>query len=147
MADREPVSADLMIADATTPTVWASARALLEQAPATHWLATLRPNGAPHVMPVLAVWVDGGLFFCAGANTRKAKNLSLDSRCVVTVEQEPLDLVPEGRALKVRDRATITRVAEAYANVYGWRVRVRNGAFHDAEGAPTAGPPHTRCMR
>jgi hypothetical protein len=115
--------------------------------PATYWLATVRPNGAPHVRLVLAVWVDGGLYFCAGENTRKAKNLVLDPRCVVTVEQEPLDLVLEGRAVKVRDAPTLRRVAEAYARVYGWRVMVRDGAFHDTEGAPTAGPPPTTCTR
>jgi hypothetical protein len=118
MSERNPVSADPMTAGATTPTPWARARAILEAVPATYWLATVRPNGAPHVRPVLAVWVDAGLHFCAGENTRKARNLVLDPRCVVTVEQEPLDLVLEGRAVKVRD-----------------------GAFHDTEGAPTAGPP------
>jgi hypothetical protein len=141
MSDRDPVSADLMTAGAATPTPWARARELLEEAQATYWLATVRPNGAPHVMPVLAVWVDGGLFFCAGPGTRKAKNLVLDARCVITVEEEPLDLVLEGRAVKVRDAATVGRVADAYAKVYGWRVAVRDGAFHDTQGAGVAGPP------
>jgi Pyridoxamine 5'-phosphate oxidase len=140
MSDRDPVSADLMTAGATTPTPWPRARAILEEARATYWLATVRANGAPHVRPVLAVWVDGGLFFCAGPSTRKAKNLVLDARCVVTVEEEPLDLVVEGRAVKVRDAATVGRVADAYAKVYGWRVAVRDGAFHDTEGAAIAGP-------
>ena len=47
MSERDPVSADPMIAGATTPTPWARARAILEEAPATYWLATVRPNGAP----------------------------------------------------------------------------------------------------
>jgi Pyridoxamine 5'-phosphate oxidase len=141
MSDRDPVSADPMTAGATTPTPWARARGLLEEAQATYWLATVRANGAPHVRPVLAVWVDGGLFFCAGPSTCKAKNLVLDARFVVTVEEEPLDLVVEGRAVKVRDAATVWRVADAYAKVYGWRVAVRDGAFHDTEGAAIAGPP------
>jgi pyridoxine/pyridoxamine 5'-phosphate oxidase len=59
MSERDPVSADPMTAGATTPTPWARARAILEEVPATYWLATVRPNGAPHVRPVLAVWVDG----------------------------------------------------------------------------------------
>lgn len=141
MPDREPASADPMTEDAANPTPWARARDHLEGVPATYWLATVRPNGAPHVMPLLAVWVDGGLFFSAGARTRKARNLALDSQCVVTVEEEPLDLVLEGTADKVRDTATLLRVADAYADVYGWRVAVRDGVFHDTEGAPTAGPP------
>ena len=35
----------------------------------------------------------------------------------------------------------LAHVAEAYDAKYGWRLTVRDGAFHDAEGAPTAGPP------
>jgi hypothetical protein len=93
-------------------------------------------------MPILAVWVDGGLFFSAGARTRKARNLTSDPHCVVTVEHEPLDLVVEGTAAKVRDTATLQHVADAYAQVYGWHVTVRDGAFHhDTGGASTAGPP------
>jgi hypothetical protein len=126
MAERNPVSADPMTAGATTPTPWARARATLAEVPATYWLATVRPDGAPHVR---------------GEHTRKAINLVRDSRCVVTVEHEPLDLVLEGRAVKVRDAPTLRRVADTYARVYGWHVTVCDGASHDTEGAPTAGPP------
>jgi Pyridoxamine 5'-phosphate oxidase len=140
MPDREPVSAEPM-AGATTPTPWARARGHLEAAAPTYWLATVRPDGTPHVMPLLAVWVDGGLFFSAGAGTRKARNLAVDSHCVVTVEDGPLDLVVEGMATRVGDAATLQRVADTYASLYSWRVSVRDGAFHDTEGAPTAGPP------
>jgi hypothetical protein len=141
MPDREPASTESMTDAAGTPTPWARARSLLEGSRATYWLATVRPDGRPHVMPVLGVWVDRGFYFSAGETTRKARNLAHDPRCVVTVEAEPLDLVLEGRADKVRDAATLQRVADAYAEVYGWRVAVRDGAFYDTEGAPTAGPP------
>ncbi len=46
----------------------------------------------------------------------------------------------EGEAAKVSDRATLHRVADAYASKYGWQVDVRDDAFY-ADGAPTAGPP------
>src|SRR5918994_181653 len=117
MSERNPVSADPMTAGAMTPTPWAKAGAILEEVSATYWLATVRPDGAPHVRPVLAVWVDGGLYFCAGEHTRKARNLVLDPRCVVTVEQEPLDLVLEGRAVKVRDAPTLRRANHVTAEV------------------------------
>ena len=120
---------------------WETARQIVETAPATYWLATVRPDGWPHVMPILAVWVNGMLFFAAGQGTRKARNLVLNSHCVVAVEQEPLDLVIEGSARKTRDDETLRRVAERYATIYDWHVTVRDGAFHDTEGAPTAGPP------
>jgi nitroimidazol reductase NimA-like FMN-containing flavoprotein (pyridoxamine 5'-phosphate oxidase superfamily) len=139
--DRHPVSAHPMLADAAMPAQWPGALELLEKSSATYWLATVRPDGTPHVRPVLAVWVDGRLYFCAGERTRKAKNLALKSHCAVTVEREPLDLVVEGIAAKVRDAERLQRVADAYASEYDWHVTVRDGAFHDTEGAPTAGPP------
>lgn len=59
-------------------------------------------------MPLLAVWADGGLHFIAGEGSRKARN----SRCVITVGTEGLDLVVEGDAAKVTDEAALHRVAE-----------------------------------
>jgi nitroimidazol reductase NimA-like FMN-containing flavoprotein (pyridoxamine 5'-phosphate oxidase superfamily) len=154
MTAHEPLSTEPMVrsdadrwyvgsedAPGATTTTWAKARGYVEGSTATYWLATQRPNGAPHVMPVLGVWTDGRLFFSAGERTRKARNLARDPRCVVTVEEEPIDLVIEGEASIVRDEATLARVADAFASTAGWRVSVRQGALHDAEGAPTAGPP------
>jgi hypothetical protein len=137
----DPVSAEPLLPGAS-PTPWATVCGHLERSTATYWVATARPDGAPHVMPVLAVWVDRAVFFSAGGKTRKAKNLAGDPRCVLTVEHDPFDLVVEGVAAKVRDGATVERVARAYASVYGWHVTVREGAFlHATGGAPTAGPP------
>lgn len=139
MAGKEPVSAQPLGADATA-TPWAQARRLLAAAD-TYWLMTTRPDGRPHAVPVLAVWVNDALAFVAGPSTRKARNLARDSRCVITTRGPSLDLVIEGEAAKVREEAKLRRVAEAYASKYEWPVTVRDGAFHDTEGAPTAGPP------
>ena len=92
-------------------------------------------------MPLLAVVVDGALHFSTGAGTRKAKNLAASPHCVVGVGAPGLDLVVEGTASRITDEQRLARVAAAYDVKYGWRVTVRDGAFHDAEGAPTAGPP------
>ena len=141
VADKQPSSAHSMLGDAIPPARWQTVHGHLMESQATYWLATVSPDGRPHIRPILAVWVEGRLYFCAGERTRKAKNLALNAQCAVTVEHEPLDLVVEGIAAKVRDAATIQGVADVYASVYEWRVTVRDGAFHDTEGAPTAGPP------
>jgi hypothetical protein len=141
MTDREPQSAEPMVTGTATPTSWATTQGRLRELSATYWLATVRPDGRPHVMPVLAVWVEGSLFFCAGEGTRKARNLVRNPRCVVTVEANPLDLGVEGRAAKVRHDDTLRRVAGAYASIYDWHVTVRDGAFNYAAGATVAGPP------
>jgi nitroimidazol reductase NimA-like FMN-containing flavoprotein (pyridoxamine 5'-phosphate oxidase superfamily) len=139
MAGKKPVSAQPLSTD-VTPMRWTEACARLGTAD-TYWLATTRPGCRPHVVPVLAVLVDGALHFVAGASTRKAKNLARDSRCIITTSSPSLDLVVEGEAAKVRDEAKLQRVAHAYASKYDWHATVRDGAFHDTEGAPTAGPP------
>ena len=119
---------------------WAEARALLA-GERFYWLATKRPDGAPHVRPVLAVWVDGALFSTTSPTARKARNVQLDARCVITARAPGLDLVVEGTVAKVGTEAKLRRVADAYISKYGWPVTVRDGAFDAPYGAPTSGPP------
>jgi general stress protein 26 len=123
---------------AVTP--WAQAQKQLAD---THnyWLATVRPDGRPHVMPLFAVWSDGSLYFTSNESARKAKNLALNPHCVITVAGEGLDLIVEGEAQKVRDEATLQRIADLYHAKYGWLVTVSEGAYDAPFGAPSAGLP------
>jgi Pyridoxamine 5'-phosphate oxidase len=63
MADREPVAAlDARFSSAdASPMAWAEARGHLEQAE-LFWISTVRPDGQPHVTPLIAVWFDGAFF-------------------------------------------------------------------------------------
>jgi len=140
MAIPEP-KAD-MLASSTehaAPTPWAHARRRLEEG-RLYWLATVRSDARPHVMPVLAVWLDWALYFVAGSRSRKARNLALNPECVVTIEVDDAHLAIEGPAATLRDEATLHRIARAYAYKYGWSVRVQDTTFV-GDGAPTAGPP------
>ncbi len=139
MTEKEPAAEQPYLAEDASPTPWAEARRRLADAD-KYWLATVRPDGRPHVMPVLAVWVDGALHFVASPTSRKAKNLARDAHCVITARRDALDLVVEGTAAKVSDETRLHRVAEVYWAKYGWPVTVRDGAFY-AVGAPTADPP------
>jgi hypothetical protein len=135
MAELEP---QFSSADAT-PTPWAEARGLLEAAE-VYWLTTVRSDGRPHVTPLLAIWLDGALYFSTGASERKAKNLAQNAHCVLTTGcnalNEGLDLVIEGDAATMRDEATLQRVADLYAAKYGpdWRFTVRDGTFQGGGG-------------
>ena len=63
MAGQETVVTERFSADEARPLpTRAETRRHLEQAQ-FYWLATARPDGRPHVMPILAVWLDGGLYF------------------------------------------------------------------------------------
>lgn len=76
---------------------WSQARERLARADG-YWLATVRPTGLPHLVPVLGVWVDEALYFAASPASRKARNVAHDQHCVVAARQEDLDLVIEGTA-------------------------------------------------
>ncbi|MEU9124312.1 pyridoxamine 5'-phosphate oxidase family protein [Streptomyces sp. NPDC048506] len=107
------------------------------------WLSTVRPDGRPHVTPLLAVWADDALHFCTGPGERKAKNLAANAHCALTTStaggndlHAGLDVVVEGEAVQVGDEATLRRLAELYVEKYGsdWQFEVRDGAFHGQGG-------------
>jgi Pyridoxamine 5'-phosphate oxidase len=125
------------------PLPWSRAEDQLEAAVGqndTHFLATVRPDGRPHVAGVGALWVDGRFYFVSGAGTRKSRNLAERADCVISVKLPDLDLVVEGRATKVTDGPTLQRLAERY-DALGWPATVENGAFTAPYSAPSAGPP------
>jgi uncharacterized pyridoxamine 5'-phosphate oxidase family protein len=115
-------------------TAWTEARKRLEEAE-VFWVSTVRPDGRPHVTPLIAVWVDGLLYFCTGESERKAKNLERNPHCVLTTGSNALghglDLVVEGDAARVSNDEQLRRIAAAYEAKYGpdWRFEVRDGFF------------------
>jgi nitroimidazol reductase NimA-like FMN-containing flavoprotein (pyridoxamine 5'-phosphate oxidase superfamily) len=121
-------------------TEWKVAVDALERAE-VYWLSTVRPDGRPHVTPLIAVWHDAVLCFTTGPYERKAKNLAGNRHCVVTTGSssltEGLDLVVEGDAVRVTDDATLQHLVDAFASKYGtdtWHFTVRDGAFHNEAG-------------
>lgn len=107
---------------------------------ATCWLATTRPDGRPHTAGIGALWFEGKFYIVTGADTRKGRNLAKNANCVVSVALKGLDLVVEGRAVKVTDDATLQRLAKVFAD-QGWPATVKDGAFTAPYSAPSAGPP------
>jgi nitroimidazol reductase NimA-like FMN-containing flavoprotein (pyridoxamine 5'-phosphate oxidase superfamily) len=107
----------------------------------TTWLATVRPDGRPHVMPLGVLWVDGALYFNAGPGTRKARNLARNSHCVITVATFDFDLVFEGQAQRVLDEDELRHIAGVYEEA-GWETsEIRDGGLYGEYSAPSAGPP------
>jgi hypothetical protein len=123
------------------PIDWSRAQQQLEAATGgTTFLATVRPDGRPHVAGIGALWVDGRFYIVSGAATRKSQNLAERADCVISVGLPDLDLVVEGTASKVTDVPTLERLAERY-DAQGWPATVEDGAFTAPYSAPSAGPP------
>jgi general stress protein 26 len=112
-------------------TPWSQALGELAAAE-VYWLSTVRPDGRPHVTPLLGVWVDGALYFCTGPDERKAKNLSENLHCVLTTGRntlDGLDLVLEGTAEKTTDPTELGRVANTYESKYGAHFDAPDGTW------------------
>ncbi len=127
----------------------------LSQAPGTGgpdrhtcWLATINPDGSPHVTGIGALWADGSFWFETGQHTRKGRNLARDPRCTLSVATQEFDLVVAGQATLVTDPATVADLAARWA-AEGWPARVNDtGMALTAEfSAPSAGPPPWHAYR
>jgi hypothetical protein len=141
-ADRSPTAVTAEIRGfsqpGAAPTPWPVA---VEQiiAADTFWLSTVRPDGRPHVTPLITIWHDDAIWFVTGPEERKARNLAENPACLLTTGRSDLiagalDIVLEGQAELVTDDAELEPVATAIAIKYPsgpWDFVVRDGAFSD----------------
>ena len=122
MAEPEPVTELSAFSNENAiATEWQQGRGKLRDAE-VYWLSTVRPDGRPHVTPLLGIWLDGALYFCTGPDERKAKNLARNPHCVLTTgcsRLDGLDVAVEGDAGKVSDLAELHSVAGTFESKYG----------------------------
>ncbi len=110
---------------------WQDVRTRVAEA-GDYLLATTDPDGRPHVVPVLAVWLDATVCFVSFRQSRKARNLAQNQGCTVTVPGPEVDLVLEGTAQPVRGDARLQQVADLFPVKYPWwHPVVRAGEFYD----------------
>ncbi len=61
-----------------------------------YWIATTRPDGSPHVMVIWGLWLEDGFHFSTGKDSRKAKNLAGNPRCVICSDNSAEAVIVEG---------------------------------------------------
>jgi hypothetical protein len=102
---------------------WADAVAILGNAE-IFWLATVRPEGRPHVTPLIGAWIDDAFYFYTGKGERKQMNLEANKSVVVTTGcnsyYSGIDIVLEGDAVITTDQAIFAKIAEQYRKKYDW---------------------------
>ncbi len=122
-----------------SPVAWDEAERALSTAELS-WLSTVRPDGQPHVTPLITVWHDGAVWITTGPEEQKARNLAASPKVAVTTGcnalHEGLDLVVEGTAVRETDDDRLRRVAAAFEDKYGdeWHFDVGDGAFTHGPG-------------
>jgi pyridoxine/pyridoxamine 5'-phosphate oxidase len=93
-----------------------------------YWLITTRPERTPHAMPVWGVWVDSVFVFSTGRESRKAKNLAANPRCVVCNELAKEAVIVEGEVREVTDSKQIEAFGRPYHRKYKpWKLDPKMG--------------------
>lgn len=96
------------------------------------WLSTVRPDGRPHITPLIAVWHADAVYFTTGAGERKAANLRANDRCALTTGTNALrglDVIVEGGAHLVGDAAERDGAASALEAKYGAHLTSPEGTW------------------
>ena len=97
------------------PWKWAADRIVKSR---QYWVATVRSDGSPHVMPVWGVWLQNAFYFSTGRQTRKARNLASNPRCVICSEDSAQAVIVEGNASELKESKKLAEVAKVYKKKY-----------------------------
>jgi nitroimidazol reductase NimA-like FMN-containing flavoprotein (pyridoxamine 5'-phosphate oxidase superfamily) len=106
---------------------WDDVEARLVAATA-YWLATVRPDGRPHVVPRWGVWVDGRFWYDGAPSTRHARNLAGNPACSLNLESGTEVVIVEGES----------RPARAPAESLGQRLAAAFEKYHTLGYRPAA---------
>jgi len=82
-----------------------------------YWITTVKPDVAPHTMVVWGLWQDGRFVFSTGKESRKARNLEKNPRCIVCNELAHEAIIVEGVA-EIADVAARRKMIPAYERKY-----------------------------
>jgi PPOX class probable F420-dependent enzyme len=84
-----------------------------------YWVATVWPDGRPHLMPVWAVWDEDVLWFSSSLRSRKIRNIQAGSEVTVSTEDPLNPVIIEGTAEIVTEIAAIHRFLDGMNAKYG----------------------------
>jgi hypothetical protein len=85
-----------------------------------YWLCTVRPNGAPHVVPRWGVFMDGKFYYDGSPETRHARNLDSNQRVTLHLESGNDVVIMDGTSQPAAkpDPEFALRLSEAYCVKY-----------------------------
>ena len=105
---------------ATGPLVWTAVRTELERAQ-HYWIATVRPDGRPHVVPVEGLWVDDAWYYSGSKETIHYRSVAANPQAAMHLEAATKVFVVEGEVLPIDPAQTlVARLAKAWRQKYGY---------------------------
>lgn len=83
------------------------------------WVATVRPDGRPHLVPIWFVVSDGAWYFVTDPKSVKARNLQQNSHVSLALEDGSQPYIVEGEAQPVAPPVEVIRL---FKEKYGWDI-------------------------
>jgi F420H(2)-dependent biliverdin reductase len=83
------------------------------------WLASVRPTGRPHLVPVWFVWAENSFYFSTGADSVKGKNLHGNPLISLALENGEKPLIAEGTA-RILPAPYPKRIVALLKQKYNW---------------------------
>jgi nitroimidazol reductase NimA-like FMN-containing flavoprotein (pyridoxamine 5'-phosphate oxidase superfamily) len=106
---------------------WAAVEARLVESK-HYWLATVRPDRRPHLIPRWGVWVDDAFYYDGAPSTRHARNAEANPACSLSLEDGQRAVILEGTSVAAR----------ADADGLGRRLETAFAKYHDDGYRPKA---------
>jgi len=86
------------------------------------WVATVRPDGRPHLTPVWFVWHDGQVYICIDPNSVKARNIARNDRVALSLEDGASPLIFEGVGRAVGMSDWPPGAIDGFKRKYNWNI-------------------------
>lgn len=114
---------------------WAAVAERLTAATA-YWLATVRPDGTPHVVPRWGVWLDDRFWYDGAPTTRHARNLATNPACALHLESGTEAVIVEGTSAPTWAPADALgpRLAAAFEKYHALGYSPEADAWADEQG-------------
>jgi hypothetical protein len=85
------------------------------------WLASVRPNSKPHLVPVWFIWNDETLFICISSESVKFKNISQNAQVSISLEDGNTPVICEGLSERIT-RPWSANIVKQFKIKYDWNI-------------------------
>ncbi|HEX6303724.1 MAG TPA: pyridoxamine 5'-phosphate oxidase family protein [Anaerolineales bacterium] len=85
------------------------------------WLATIRPDGRPHLVPIWYIWRQEKIYLCIEPSSVKAFNISRNSYVSLALEDGSNPVICEGVAREITLPWPV-EITAAFKSKYDWDI-------------------------
>jgi PPOX class probable F420-dependent enzyme len=85
------------------------------------WLASVRPDGRPHLVPIWFAWNENKIYICIEPGSVKAMNLAQNQRVSLALEDGSNPVICEGRAAVI-PQPWPPEVLKIFMRKYEWNI-------------------------